>query len=232
MLEMNYSTDLFDASTIERMAQHYAILLEAVCSSPDKELAQLDIMSPQDRQLTLEKFNDTAAPYPAHLAVHQLFEQAAAAAPEAPCLITTTGDQLSYGAVSAAANQLAHWLIRNGVSRENPVAVSLPKCPQLIIALVAVLKAGGCYVPLDPELPADRAAFILKQTGARLLLASSAVALASVLEARTVLLDGGWDQFRDCPSSNPAPCAGPGDLAHITFTSGSTGVPKVQLVCA
>ena len=231
LLEMNYSTDLFNASTIEQMARHYATLLGAVCSSPNKELGQLDIMSEQDRQLTLQAFNATAAPYPADLAVHQLFEQATADSPEACCLITaTTGDQLSYAAVNAAANQLAHWLISNGTSRDVAVAVSLPKCPQLVIALLAVLKAGGCYVPLDPELPAERAAFILKQTGAQLLLASPTVPLAGVLDTRTVLLTESWEQFADCSSSNPAPRAGPSNLAHITFTSGSTGVPKVALV--
>ena len=109
------------------------------------------------------------------------------------------------------------------------VGVSLPKCPQLYIALLAVLKAGGYYVPLDPELPAERAAFMLRQTGVRLLLASASVNTAELSDVEVVVMDQGWQRFRTSRLDNLQPRAGPADLAYCIFTSGSTGQPKVSV---
>ena len=229
---LNYSTDLFDASTMERMAQHLSNLLAAAVTQPDTALSQLDLLSPKERQLTLHTFNMTDAAYPADAAVHQLFERAAEQSPEAVCL-AAGGERITYAAVNAAANQLAHWLVSRGVALGCAVGISLPKCPQLYIALLAVLKAGGYYVPLDPELPAERAMFMLHQTGVRLLLAAASVNTAELSGVEVVVVDQGWHRFMDQPLVNLQQRAGPTDLAYCIFTSGSTGQPKVRLpVCS
>jgi non-ribosomal peptide synthetase component F len=224
---ISYATDLFDASTVERMAQHFATLLAAVVSQPELTLSQLDIMDQQERQLTLQTFNKTYAPYPATQTLPQMFERMAARASMAACLVA--GDsQLSYAAVNTAANQLAHWLVSRGVATGCAVGVSLPKCPQLYIALLAVMKAGGYYVPLDPELPAERAMYMLNQTGVKLLLVSATAGTAELPDVQVVVIDQGWERFRDQPMSNLRPQSGPTDLAYCIFTSGSTGQPKVR----
>jgi non-ribosomal peptide synthetase component F len=107
--------------------------------------------------------------------------------------------------------------------------VSLPKCPQLYIALLAVLKAGGYYVPLDPELPTDRACYMVHQAGVRLLLVEEEVSWADLTGAEVVVVDQGWRRFMDQPVANLQPRAGPADIAYCIFTSGSTGQPKVGL---
>jgi non-ribosomal peptide synthetase component F len=225
---LEFSTDLFDASTMERMAQHLSHLLAAAVHGPETALSLLDILSPEERQLTLHTFNDTASPYPSDLTVHQLFERAAEQSPSAVCLAAGS-ERITYAAVNAAANQLAHWLVSRGVAAGCAVGVSLPKCPQLYIALLAVLKAGGYYVPLDPELPAERAAFMLRQTGVRLLLAAASVKTAELSDMEVVVVDQGWQQFMNQPLINLQPRSGPADIAYCIFTSGSTGQPKVRL---
>ncbi len=224
---MNYSTDLFDAATVERMAEHLGNLLAAACEAPATPLSQLSLMGPAEMQLTLRTFNDTAAAYAHDGTVHQLFESAVARTPQAACLVTSGGEQLTYAAVNAAANQLAHWLVRRGVAAGAAVGVSLPKCPRLYIALLAVLKTGGAYVPLDPGLPAERATYMLQQTGVQLLLAASESDTAQLPGVEVVVVDGDWRQFASEPQSNPRARAGPSDVCYCIFTSGSTGQPKV-----
>ena len=152
--------------------------------------------------------------------VHQLFEHQAAAQPEAICLID--GDcRLSYGTINSLANQLARHLADAGVTADVAVGVSLPKSVRLYVSLLAVLKAGGCYVPLDPSLPAERAAFMLKQAGARLLLADpgSSVSKASSVQTMHVGDPMGADwQCGSLPDSNlPLRCM-PADLYSIIYT--------------
>ena len=223
---LEYSTDLFDASTMERMAQHFSNLLAAAVLHPGTALSQLDPLNSAERQLTLQTFNDTEEAYRDKVAVHELFEQAAERTPTAVCLAAGS-ERITYAAVNTAANQLAHWLVGRGVAAGCAVGVSLPKCPQLYIALLAVLKAGGYYVPLDPELPAERAVFMLRQTGVWLLLASASVQTAELSGLEVVVVDQGWQRFRDQPLVNMQPRAGPADIAYCIFTSGSTGQPKV-----
>ena len=189
-------------------------------------MSQLSLVGEQDQQLVLQGFNDTAAPYPADATLHQLFEQHATRS-QALCFADAS-KELSYGAVNAMANQLAHWLVNRGVGAGTAVGVSSHKCPELYIALLAVLKAGGAYVPLDPELPAERAAYMVRQTGVRLLLTAAGNELAQLPGLEAVVIDQGWQQFASQSPSNLAGRAGPADVAYCIFTSGSTGQPKVM----
>jgi non-ribosomal peptide synthetase component F len=152
--------------------------------------------------------------------VHQLFEQQAAAQPEAICLID--GDRrLSYGTVNSLANQLARHLADAGVTADVAVGVSLAKSVRLYVSLLAVLKAGGCYVPLDPSLPAERAAFMLKQAGAHMLLADPGSSVSKVSSVQTMHVGDPMGADWECgslPDSNlPSRCM-PADLYSIIYT--------------
>ena len=208
--ELVYATDLFDESTIARLATHFCTLVAAAVAAPDTTAAELPLADAAELHLTLRTFNDTEQPYPSDKAVHQLFEQQAGCQPRAACLVTSDGKRLSYAAVNAASNQLAHWLVSRGTAAGSAVGVSLPKCPQLYIALLAVLKAGGAYVPLDPELPAERAAFMLQQADARLLLVAAAADTARLPGVEAMIVDQGWQQFADQPETNLPTASGAG----------------------
>ena len=224
---LSYSTDLFGPSTAQRMSQHLASLLASVAAAPDAPMSQLSLVGEQEQQLVLQGFNNTAAPYPADATVHQLFERHATRSKQALCFADAP-KELSYGAANAMANQLAHWLVSRGVNAGTAVGVSSHKCSELYIALLAVLKAGGAYVPLDPALPAERAAYMVRQTGVQLLLTAAGNELAQLPGVEAVVLDQGWQQFESQPTSNLSGRAGPADVAYCIFTSGSTGQPKVM----
>ena len=212
---------------MERMGQHFATLVAAAMEAPNIPLPQLDLLSSSERQLVIRTFNDTVAPYPAEETLHQLFERHAARISQQICL-AAAAKELSYGAVNAMANQLAHWLVGHGVGAGSAVGVSSHKCPELYIALLAVLKAGAAYVPLDPELPAERAAYMVRQTGIQLLLTAAGNELAQLPGVEAVVIDQGWQQFASHSAVNLPQRASPADAAYCIFTSGSTGQPKVR----
>ncbi len=224
--QLVFSAGLCMQQTAERIARHFATLLAAIAAQPQVPLSSLDLMSVDERQLVLHTFNDTAAALPA-LCVHQHFERQAAAVPAASCLVSAAGSSLSYGEVDARANQLAHALVAAGVGANVAVAVLMDKRPELYIGMLAVLKAGGCYVPIDHTLPAARVSFILQQAEVKLLLTDSGLAVLPQLPpVPTLHLDKGWAQFSGTPRSSPAARSSLADACYILFTSGSTGMPK------
>ncbi len=158
----------------------------------------------------------------------QLFEAHAAENPSAACLMSADGSELTYWDVNARANQLAHRLAADGIGPGTTVAVMMDKCFELYLALLAVLKAGAAYLPLDPGAPAARVASMLHQASAALLISKAAVmeSLTAPPSVQTLLLDGGWRPFRRQPTANlPARCDVDA-LAYVIYTSGSTGEPK------
>ena len=147
---MQYSTDLFDSKTMDRMAQHLSNLLAAVTAQPEAHLSSLGFLSAEEQQLVLHTFNDTAGPMPM-MCVHEYFERQAAATPHVACLIdSVTGSSLTYAEVNSAANRLAWHLVSAGVAADVPVAVFMDKCFEAYIALIAILKAGGGHPALVP----------------------------------------------------------------------------------
>ena len=165
---LEYATDLFDRATIERLSGHFVEELRSLVADPDQSLCELDILPPAERQQLLVDWNDTATPLP-ETCVHQLFEAQAAATPDATAVVFGN-EMLTYAELNARANQLAHALIALGVGADAPVALALERSPEMIVALLATLKAGGAYVPLDPDYPAERLAFMLEDSGARILI--------------------------------------------------------------
>ncbi|HKG78374.1 MAG TPA: condensation domain-containing protein, partial [Pyrinomonadaceae bacterium] len=172
---LQYNTDLFDQATISRMIRHFQQLLQGIVEQPDRQVSQLPLLSEQERKQQLAEWNETSFDYARELTVPRLFEAQAAATPEAIALICED-EQLTYGELNERANHLAHYLQESGVSTETSVGVLMERSIEMVIAMLAVLKAGAAYVPLDPQYPHERVAFMLQDAGVAMLLTQSEVA--------------------------------------------------------
>jgi amino acid adenylation domain-containing protein len=222
-----YNTDLFDTATIKRMTAHFRALLESIIANPHQPVSSLSILSETERQLLLHDWNDTQRPFPSHLCLHQLFEAQVQSAPDATALIFQD-EHLSYRQLNNRANLLAHRLRRLGVRPEHRVAILMERHPQLIVSLLAILKAGGCYLPLDPEYPQERLSFMLADANVRVLLTQQHLASTVTGDClEVVCVDTDWSSIEEEESSeNLDSTARSDNLAYVIYTSGSTGQPK------
>nr|QEO74596.1 condensation domain-containing protein [uncultured bacterium] len=206
---VEYDSDLFDRATVARMTDHLLVLLDAVTAEPDRPLHALPLMTGDERDRVLREWNATGLAVPA-LTLPEVFEATVARVPDAIALVC--GDtRFTFAELNARANRLAHHLMARGVGPESVVGVALPRCADMIVAIVAVAKAGGVYLPIDPELPAERREFI-------------------VADARPVLVLTPDNLAFDGAKSNPDRVPRPGQAAYIIYTSGSTGRPKGVVV--
>ena len=188
------------------------------------------ILTPSERQQILVEWNDTAAEYPRDLCVHQLVEQQAERTPSAPA-VRCGSQTLTYQEFNARANQLASYLSKLGVGPDVPVGIFLERSLDLAVTLLGVLKSGGTCVPLDPQYPGERLAFMLEDAQVSVLVTSEKlVGKIDRVNGHTVCLDREWNAIRRERNQNPASEGGPENLAYIVYTSGSTGKPRgVQL---
>ncbi|MDB4951688.1 MAG: non-ribosomal peptide synthetase [Gemmatimonadetes bacterium] len=227
---LNYNADLFDGSTARRMMAHFRALLEQVAADADVRLADVQLLSAEERGLLLGAWNDTARAFPTGLRAHDLFEAQAAAAPHAPALVFGP-DTLTYGELDRAANQLAHHLVSVGVGPEARVAVCMERTPEMIVALLAVWKAGGAYVPVDPAYPADRIAYMLADSGAAVVLTQARVAAGlPPTDAHVVAVDAEAERIGAESAESPRTAGVAENAAYAIYTSGSTGKPKGVVV--
>ncbi|WP_153045403.1 AMP-binding protein, partial [Pseudomonas syringae] len=157
---LEYASDLFERATIERMAGHLQVLLEGMVADDQQSVAELPLLSCEQRRQVLESFNDTAAAYPADKLLHQLFEEQAAQQPDALAVVDETGS-LTYGELNTRANRLAHYLIGLGIQPDDRVAICAQRSLEMVVGLLGILKAGGAYVPLDPGYPPERLRYML-----------------------------------------------------------------------
>ncbi len=226
---LDFNRDLFDEATAARIERHLRTLLAGAVESPDRPFSELPLLTPEElAQLAAE--NATATPFSESLAAHQLFEAWVERAPDAVAVVFD-GEELSYGELNRRANRLAHHLRALGVGVEDRVGFCLDRSPLMWVAVLAVMKAGGTYVPLDPKHPRERLAHVLGDCGAAVLLTEPGIAgaLEGLLPAETavVLLDRETPEIAAAPEENPAPPAVSTErLAYIIYTSGSTGRPK------
>ena len=223
---IEYSTDLFDGATVERLVGHFEVLLEGVVSDPTCRVSELPLLSEAERHRQLVEWNDTAADYASDKCVHELFMGQVALTPEAVAVVYED-EQLSYGELDRRSNQLAHYLRGLGVGPEVVVGLCLERSPDMIIALLGILKAGGAYLPLDPAYPAERLAFMVEDARAPVVVTQEAMRDAvPTAGARTVYLDTAAPLIAEHPHSPPVNRAHPASLAYVIYTSGSTGKPK------
>jgi amino acid adenylation domain-containing protein len=226
---------VFDASTIEAMAARLLGLLEAFAADPDTPVSRVDLLFAAERRQLL-KWNDTDHDIEGG-AVPELFEAQVARTPQAPAL-AFEDTVLSYQELNARANRLAHELIALGVGPERFVAVGVSRSEQMVVALLAVMKTGAAYVPVDPGYPAERVAFILKDASVTLLLTDGSLpADAAEGDLPVLAIDGttGTERSGSWPAANPVDEDRLGELrdenaAYVIYTSGSTGQPKGTIV--
>jgi amino acid adenylation domain-containing protein len=223
---LEYNTDLFERATIERMAAHLERLLTGLAAEPGRPVASLSLLSEGERQQVLQKWSGVGGRRGESGCLHERFEQQAARTPDAVALIFEE-QRLSYQELNSRANQLAHQLQAWGVGPEVCVGVCLTRSVEVVVALLAILKAGGVYLPLDPEAPPERLAFLLKDASARVLLTEASVRdRLTAQPAQVMVLDQLAATLAGQSSANPSGGARPDNLAYIIYTSGSTGQPK------
>ncbi|MBW4673930.1 MAG: amino acid adenylation domain-containing protein [Desmonostoc geniculatum HA4340-LM1] len=225
-----YNTDLFDATTITRIAQHFETLLQAIVANPRGRVFELPLLSPAERHQLLVEWNNTQTDYPHDLCIHQLFEEQVEKTPDAVAVVYED-EQLTYYELNCRANQLAHYLRSLGVGASELVGICVERSPLMIVGLLGILKAGGAYVPLDPEYPQERQQFMLADTQVKVLLTQQKL-LESVFQhqAHVVCLDSDWQVIHQANQDNLNSIVSAENLAYVIYTSGSTGTPKGVVV--
>lgn len=225
-LIVEYSADLFDAGTITRMLDHYVNLLEGIAAGPDRRISQLPLLGETERKRILREWNATESPYPTGQGIHRLFERQSARSPGRPAVVYGT-HALSYGELNARANRLARVLRARGVDIGALVALLMERSCDMVVALLAILKAGGGYVPLDPDYPRDRLALMLEDSQTAVLLTHSALVERLPEHAPSlVCLDRIDEDLRVHDDGNLDSRVTPDAIAYVNYTSGSTGKPK------
>ena len=232
-VEVEYSTDLFDRETIRRLLGHLRRLLGGAIADPELPLSRLPLLGDEERGELLFGWNRTAAPYPKDRSVHALFEMQVERTPDAIALVSGN-ERLTYRELNARANRLARHLRGFGVGAENLVGLCLDRSPELVVAILGVLKTGGAYVPLDPQSPTARLGHMLRDSGARLVVTQSDLAktVPAIAALPTLIVDQLTESamMEKEDEENFPGGVGPENLANLIYTSGSTGTPKGVLV--
>ncbi|WP_445310266.1 amino acid adenylation domain-containing protein [Microcoleus vaginatus] len=224
-----YNTDLFDASTISRMIDHFQTLLEGIVADPDKRLWELPLLTVAQQQ-QLMALNNTKADYPLEACIHQLFEAQVELTPDAVAAVFEN-EQLTYQQLNRRANQLAHHLQKLGVEPEMLVGICVERSLEMVVGLLGILKAGGAYLPLDPSYPQERLAFMLEDAQVSVLLTQQKLISGfSEYKAQRLCLDTDWEVIAQESEEKPVSSVTADNLAYTIYTSGSTGKPKGVLV--
>jgi amino acid adenylation domain-containing protein len=226
---LSFSTNLFDERTAERIVQSYRLLLEGMATDATQTISELAIVSEDERRLMLTSWNATNTDEPVRLCVHELFEARAVENPQRKA-VAFAGRNLTYAELNANANRLAHKLREMGVEPDDRVAICVERGPEMVVAMLGAMKAGGCYVPLDPAYPADRLRMMVSDSGAKVLLNEVSSKYDWACTVPQLAIDG---DLGGQPATNPRPARddpGTGKLAYVIYTSGSTGRPKAVMV--
>jgi amino acid adenylation domain-containing protein len=220
-----FASDVFDRQRIERLGTHFKNLLRAIARDPDTPLLALEMLDDAERAEALAQWAAVAVPFDRTACLHGLVEAQARRRPDAVAL-SGTGETVTYGELDERANRMAHRLRELGACSGTFVAVALERSPEMVVTLLAVLKTGAAYVPLDPSHPKTRIGLILSESGAPLLVTSRAVLSAlPPFDGELVLVDAAAGD-RAYPPTPPPPSAVARDVAYVLYTSGSTGIPK------
>lgn len=220
-----YNSDLFDASTIKRLLRHYQVLLEGIVANPQQQIAELPLLT-EDERLLLTEVNDTWAEYPDGMRIHELFEEQAARTPEA-IAICGDGRELTYGELNRQANRLARYVRRRGVGPETIVGILMERSLAMVVGLLGVLKAGAAFLPLDLNYPKQRLALMLEETQVDMILTQEQWQKSlPEFNGEVLCLDSDLALCRDEEATNLTTVNDPDSLAFVFYTSGSTGKPR------
>jgi amino acid adenylation domain-containing protein/FkbM family methyltransferase len=229
-IEFHYDPNFFAHEDVERLARQYETLLHEAARRPEAFVEELNILSQEERRLLLYDLNNTETDYGLPLVLHTLVEQQVTRNAKAVALVSDD-DRLTYEELNRRANQLAHYLISQGVTTDSFVGVCLERSVEMVVALLAVLKAGGAYVPLDPQLPPERLALMLADVDPRLVITKQTWRGVLSPGLPALELDHQWLTLAASQSDdNPAGSVSPDQLAYVIYTSGSTGKPKGVMV--
>jgi amino acid adenylation domain-containing protein len=227
---LSYSTDLFDESRIRCMTGHWLRILEAIVADPEQLLRDVELLSTDERHQMLQEWNATGSDFPENICLHELFERQVAQTPDAVA-VSFEDQRLSYAELNRRANQLAHYLREAGVGPETPVAIYLERSVEMIVALLAVLKAGGAYLPLETTHPKGRLQYVLEDAQARVILAQARTAtMLPEYRARVICLDCDWPTVAEKAVETPTTNTTAENLAYVIYTSGSTGGARGVMV--
>lgn len=248
---LNYNTDLFNRQTIERLLEHFQVLLQGIVDHPELPLLQQPLITDAEKERLLIDFNRTRAPQPPAAFIHRLIQEQASQRPEAVALLMggnsypprrDARSRLTYGELERQSNQLANYLKKIGVGPDRIVGVSLERSLDMIVALLGILKAGGAFLPLDPAYPAERLAFMLEDSQAEVVLTHARLlseqngALGEMFTSRLdadhlIRIDADWELIAQASETGPDDQDLDEDhLAYVIYTSGSTGKPKGVMI--
>ncbi|WP_190109199.1 non-ribosomal peptide synthetase [Streptomyces cinnamoneus] len=230
-VSVEFSTDVFAAESVRRWTGQLATLLSAAAQAPGTAVGELPLLPAGQRREVLQLGTGPARPLPADGTVTGLFARQARLTPHRTAVTSGAGgDSLSYAELDERSSRLAHALRKRGVGANTPVVVCLRRSTEVLTAVLGVLKAGGGYVPVEPDNPPGRIARLIADSGARLVVTQRALADSLADAAPALFLVDGPDASRELPTTAPGPLPRPCDLAYVIYTSGSTGRPKGVMV--
>jgi amino acid adenylation domain-containing protein len=221
-----YNADLFDATAISWMIEHFRTLLEGVVADPKRRISEAPLLTTRELLKELVEWNCAPAECSESQCVHDRFEEVAEENQHATALVYED-ERLTYGRLNERANQLAHFMMKRGIGPEVLVGICLERSIDMAVSLLGVLKAGGAFIPLDPAYPTERLAYMIKDSGASVILTQRSLeGRFSEDQDGLIRLDSDWEMIGRESAANPQPRTTPDNLAYVIYTSGSTGQPK------
>jgi amino acid adenylation domain-containing protein len=225
---LEYSTEIFELSTAQRILKHFVKLLESIVANPQGRVRELPLLTETEREQILVDWNNTATEHDRERCAHQLFEAQAERTPDAPAVVF--GDRrLTYAELNQRANQLARYLQERGVGPETRAGILLERSVEMPVALLGILKAGGAYVAFDPSYPPERLRYMFEDSGVTLLLTQQNV-MSPEFAVSPIFIDAEWGSIAERDSQNLQSGVDPSNIVYLVYTSGSTGRPKGILI--
>jgi amino acid adenylation domain-containing protein len=224
-LDFDFNVAFFEAHDQARTVDHYLNVLDAMLDDPQAHLAETVLLTPAEQHQLVQEFNRTARPYPLDIPLHEWIERQVARTPGLPA-VRFEQQSLSYAELNARANQLARRLVAHGVTRDCLVGVHLERSLDLVVALLAVLKAGAAYLPLDPHYPAERLGFIIRDSGSSVVITTRELATEAIRQPGVRVMLAEAAESAEEAEGNLGLAVTSDQLAYVIYTSGSTGRPK------